>query len=168
MAEALSASGIPDPYKPYKDVHPLDVGTHLGSGIGGAVKMFKTVGRSSFISTIVTPKGDVKYSEVACEKLASLSICCGNDKRRHAHVVCVSIQWTVVIREITSQQSKESLQDAVVKLLRQPSEPPNPLIPERTRLSSKSLRPQITGVTPVNSCIKSGLAYTTAGKRHQL
>lgn len=43
-AEALIQSGITDPYELYKHVHPSDVGTSLGSGMGGAeslAKMFK-------------------------------------------------------------------------------------------------------------------------------
>lgn len=43
-AEALIQSGITDPYELYKHVHPSDVGTSLGSGMGGAAslaQMFK-------------------------------------------------------------------------------------------------------------------------------
>ncbi|KAF9532470.1 fatty acid synthase [Crepidotus variabilis] len=40
-AEALNASGITDPYELYKHMHPSDVGTSLGSGMGGTVSMAK-------------------------------------------------------------------------------------------------------------------------------
>lgn len=43
-AEALASSGITDPYELYKHMHPSDVGTSLGSGMGGVssmAKMFK-------------------------------------------------------------------------------------------------------------------------------
>jgi fatty acid synthase subunit beta len=44
VAEALNTSGITDPYELYKHMHPSDVGTAIGSGMGGMVslsKMFK-------------------------------------------------------------------------------------------------------------------------------
>jgi fatty acid synthase subunit beta len=34
-------SGITDPYELYKHVHPSEVGTSLGSGMGGTVSMAK-------------------------------------------------------------------------------------------------------------------------------
>lgn len=43
-AEALKQSGITDPYELYKHMHPSDIGTSLGSGMGGTeslAKMFK-------------------------------------------------------------------------------------------------------------------------------
>jgi fatty acid synthase subunit alpha len=43
-AEALNMSGITDPYELYKHMHPSEVGTALGSGMGGMSslqKMFK-------------------------------------------------------------------------------------------------------------------------------
>jgi fatty acid synthase subunit alpha len=43
-AEALNMSRITDPYKLYKYFHPSDVGTCVGSGMGGMeslAKMFK-------------------------------------------------------------------------------------------------------------------------------
>lgn len=40
-AEALNASGITDPYELYQHVHPSQVGTSLGSGMGGTVSMAK-------------------------------------------------------------------------------------------------------------------------------
>lgn len=40
-AEALNMSGITDPYELYKHVHPSEVGTSLGSGMGGVVSMQK-------------------------------------------------------------------------------------------------------------------------------
>ena len=39
--EALNASGITDPYELYKHVHPSEVGTALGSGMGGTISMGK-------------------------------------------------------------------------------------------------------------------------------
>jgi 3-oxoacyl-(acyl-carrier-protein) synthase len=44
IAEALNTSGITDPYELYKYFHPSDVGTCVGSGMGGTqslAKMFK-------------------------------------------------------------------------------------------------------------------------------
>ena len=38
-AEALNALGITDPYKLYKYMHPSDVGTCIGSGMGGVMSM---------------------------------------------------------------------------------------------------------------------------------
>ncbi|KAJ7762020.1 fatty acid synthase [Mycena maculata] len=40
-AEALNMSGITDPYELYKHVHPSEVGTSLGSGMGGTISMGK-------------------------------------------------------------------------------------------------------------------------------
>ena len=43
-ADALNQSGITDPYELYKHMHPSDIGTGLGSGMGGTeslAKMFK-------------------------------------------------------------------------------------------------------------------------------
>jgi len=40
-AEALNASGITDPYELYTYMHPSDVGTCLGSGMGGVTSMAK-------------------------------------------------------------------------------------------------------------------------------
>ncbi|KAF8969171.1 fatty acid synthase [Flammula alnicola] len=39
--EALNASGITDPYELYKHMHPSEVGTALGSGMGGTISMGK-------------------------------------------------------------------------------------------------------------------------------
>jgi len=33
--EALISSGVTDPYELYKHIHPSEVGTSLGSGMGG-------------------------------------------------------------------------------------------------------------------------------------
>ena len=38
-AEALNASGITDPYKLYEHMHPSDVETCIGSGMGGVTSM---------------------------------------------------------------------------------------------------------------------------------
>ncbi|KAF8159049.1 hypothetical protein K438DRAFT_1430908, partial [Mycena galopus ATCC 62051] len=40
-AEALNMSGITDPHELYKHVQPSEVGTSLGSGMGGTVSMTK-------------------------------------------------------------------------------------------------------------------------------
>jgi fatty acid synthase subunit alpha len=37
--EALIMSGVTDPYELYKYMHPSDVGTALGSGMGGVAAM---------------------------------------------------------------------------------------------------------------------------------
>jgi len=39
--EALNASGITDPYELYKHIHPSEVGTALGRGMGGTISMGK-------------------------------------------------------------------------------------------------------------------------------
>jgi 3-oxoacyl-(acyl-carrier-protein) synthase len=41
-AEALNASGITDPYELYKHMHPSEVGTCIGSGMGGVTSMAQT------------------------------------------------------------------------------------------------------------------------------
>lgn len=41
VAEALMASGITDPYELYKYVHPSQVGTSIGSGMGGMESLSK-------------------------------------------------------------------------------------------------------------------------------
>ena len=38
-AEALNASGITDPYELYQHMHPSEVGTCIGSGMGGVTSM---------------------------------------------------------------------------------------------------------------------------------
>ncbi|KAJ3517947.1 hypothetical protein NLJ89_g178 [Agrocybe chaxingu] len=40
-AEALNASGITDPYELYEHMHPSEVGTCIGSGMGGVTSMAK-------------------------------------------------------------------------------------------------------------------------------
>jgi fatty acid synthase subunit alpha len=40
-AEALNNAGITDPYELYKYMHPSEVGTSLGSGMGGTTSMAK-------------------------------------------------------------------------------------------------------------------------------
>jgi len=37
--EALNASGITDPYELYNHIHPSEVGTALGSGMGATISM---------------------------------------------------------------------------------------------------------------------------------
>ena len=39
--EAFNASGFTDPYELYKHMHPSEVGTALGSGMGGTISMGK-------------------------------------------------------------------------------------------------------------------------------
>jgi fatty acid synthase subunit alpha len=41
VAEGLMASGITDPYELYKYVHPSEVGTAIGSGMGGMESLSK-------------------------------------------------------------------------------------------------------------------------------
>ncbi len=44
MAEALNHAGITVPYELYQNIHPSEVGTSLGSGMGGMTnlaQMFK-------------------------------------------------------------------------------------------------------------------------------
>jgi 3-oxoacyl-(acyl-carrier-protein) synthase len=41
VAEALNMSGITDPYELYQHMHPSDVGTSLGSGMGGMESLQK-------------------------------------------------------------------------------------------------------------------------------
>ena len=44
VAEALNSSGITDPYELYQHMHPSEVGSSIGSGMGGVeslAKMFK-------------------------------------------------------------------------------------------------------------------------------
>ena len=39
MAEALNHAGITDPYELYQYIHPSEVGTSLGSGMGGMTSL---------------------------------------------------------------------------------------------------------------------------------
>lgn len=41
VSEALMMAGITDPYEMYKHVHPSEVGSSLGSGMGGMVSLSK-------------------------------------------------------------------------------------------------------------------------------
>ncbi|KAF8896473.1 fatty acid synthetase alpha subunit [Infundibulicybe gibba] len=97
-AEALNMSGITDPYELYKHVHPSDVGTSLGSGMGGVTsmaKMFKDrrderdvqndILQETFINTtagwinllLLSSSGPVKIPVGACATaLQSLEIAC--------------------------------------------------------------------------------------------
>ncbi|KAJ7745730.1 fatty acid synthase [Mycena metata] len=97
-AEALNMSGITDPYELYKHVHPSEVGTSLGSGMGGTVsmaKMFKDrrderevqndILQETFINTtagwvnllLMSSSGPVKIPVGACATaLQSLEIAC--------------------------------------------------------------------------------------------
>ncbi|PPQ94469.1 hypothetical protein CVT25_001102 [Psilocybe cyanescens] len=94
--EALNASGITDPYELYKHMHPSDIGTCIGSGMGGTVsmgKMFKDrrdekevqndILQETFINTtagwinllIMSSSGPVKIPVGACATaLQSLEI----------------------------------------------------------------------------------------------
>ncbi len=40
-ADALNNSGITDPYELYEHIHPSEIGTSLGSGMGGVTSMAK-------------------------------------------------------------------------------------------------------------------------------
>ncbi|KAG5638483.1 hypothetical protein H0H81_012415 [Sphagnurus paluster] len=97
-AEALNMSGITDPYELYKHIHPSDVGTSLGSGMGGVTsmaKMFKDrrderdvqndILQETFINTtagwinllLLSSSGPVKIPVGACATaLQSLEIAC--------------------------------------------------------------------------------------------
>ncbi|KAG6813968.1 hypothetical protein H0H92_005223, partial [Tricholoma furcatifolium] len=97
-AEALNMSGITDPYELYKHMHPSDVGTSLGSGMGGVTsmaKMFKDrrderdvqndILQETFINTtagwvnllLMSSSGPVKIPVGACATaLQSLEIAC--------------------------------------------------------------------------------------------
>ncbi|KAF8656258.1 hypothetical protein AX16_002694 [Volvariella volvacea WC 439] len=97
-AEALNASGITDPYELYEHIHPSDIGTSLGSGMGGVTsmaKMFKDrrdekevqndILQETFINTtagwinllLLSSSGPVKIPVGACATaLQSLEIAC--------------------------------------------------------------------------------------------
>ncbi|KAK7463431.1 fatty acid synthase alpha subunit Lsd1 [Stygiomarasmius scandens] len=97
-AEALNMSGITDPYELYKHMHPSQVGTAIGSGLGGMnsmSKMFKDRPREkdvqndilqeTFINTtagwinllLLSSSGPVKIPVGACATaLQSLEIAC--------------------------------------------------------------------------------------------
>ncbi|KAL0953237.1 hypothetical protein HGRIS_004490 [Hohenbuehelia grisea] len=97
-AEALNTSGITDPYELYKHMHPSEVGTCIGSGMGGTVsmaKMFKDrrderevqndILQETFINTtagwinllLMSSSGPVKIPVGACATaLQSLEIAC--------------------------------------------------------------------------------------------
>ncbi|TFK27788.1 fatty acid synthetase alpha subunit [Coprinopsis marcescibilis] len=97
-AEALNASGITDPYELYKHLHPSEVGTAIGSGMGGVTsmaKMFKDrrdekdvqndILQETFINTtagwinllLLSSSGPVKIPVGACATaLQSLEIAC--------------------------------------------------------------------------------------------
>ncbi|KAL4066936.1 hypothetical protein J3A83DRAFT_4165578 [Scleroderma citrinum] len=97
-AEALNLSGITDPYELYKYMHPSEVGTCVGSGMGGTeslAKMFKDrreekdvqndILQETFINTtagwinllLMSSSGPVKIPVGACATaLQSLEIAC--------------------------------------------------------------------------------------------
>ncbi|KAF8071859.1 fatty acid synthase [Lyophyllum atratum] len=97
-AEALNMSGITDPYELYKHMHPSEVGTSVGSGMGGVTsmaKMFKDrrderdvqndILQETFINTtagwinllLMSSSGPVKIPVGACATaLQSLEIAC--------------------------------------------------------------------------------------------
>ncbi|KAI6168120.1 hypothetical protein EDD17DRAFT_746406 [Pisolithus thermaeus] len=97
-AEALNMSGITDPYELYRHVHPSEVGTCVGSGMGGTeslAKMFKDrrdekevqndILQETFINTtagwinllLMSSSGPVKIPVGACATaLQSLEIAC--------------------------------------------------------------------------------------------
>jgi fatty acid synthase subunit alpha len=98
VAEALNLSGITDPYELYKHMHPSDVGTSLGSGMGGMSslqKMFNDrrdekavqndILQETFINTtagwvnllLLSSSGPVKIPVGACATaLQSIEIAC--------------------------------------------------------------------------------------------
>ncbi|KAJ3916064.1 fatty acid synthase [Lentinula edodes] len=97
-AEALNMSGITDPYELYQHVHPSEVGTSLGSGMGGQVSLAKMftdrrdekevqndILQETFINTtagwinllLLSSSGPVKIPVGACATaLQSLEIAC--------------------------------------------------------------------------------------------
>ncbi|KAF9490473.1 fatty acid synthetase alpha subunit [Pleurotus eryngii] len=97
-AEALNNSGVTDPYELYKYIHPSEVGTCIGSSMGGVVsmaKMFKDrrdekdvqndILQETFINTtagwinllLMSSSGPVKIPVGACATaLQSLEIAC--------------------------------------------------------------------------------------------
>ncbi|KAF8632253.1 hypothetical protein AX15_002000 [Amanita polypyramis BW_CC] len=97
-ADALNNSGITDPYELYEHVHPSEIGTSLGSGMGGVTsmaKMFKDrrderevqndILQETFINTaagwinllLLSSSGPVKIPVGACATaLQSLEIAC--------------------------------------------------------------------------------------------
>ncbi|KAF5337956.1 hypothetical protein D9757_014846 [Collybiopsis confluens] len=97
-AEALNMSGITDPYELYQHVHPSEVGTSLGSGMGGQAslqKMFtdrrdekevqNDILQETFINTtagwinllLLSSSGPVKIPVGACATaLQSIEIAC--------------------------------------------------------------------------------------------
>ncbi|KAI0046589.1 fatty acid synthase [Auriscalpium vulgare] len=107
VAEALNDAGITDPYELYEHMHPSDVGTSLGSGMGGMeslAKMFKDrrdekevqndILQETFINTtagwvnllLLSSSGPVKIPVGACAtalqslEIASDSILSGKAK----------------------------------------------------------------------------------------
>ncbi|GAA6028849.1 hypothetical protein JCM8097_007429 [Rhodosporidiobolus ruineniae] len=98
VAEALMMAGITDPYELYKYVHPSEVGSSLGSGMGGIVsisKMFrdrreekdvqKDILQETFINTVagwvnlllLSSSGPIKIPVGACATaLQSVEIAC--------------------------------------------------------------------------------------------
>ncbi|KAK4046934.1 fatty acid synthase alpha subunit Lsd1 [Microbotryomycetes sp. JL201] len=98
VSEALMMAGVTDPYEMYKYVHPSEVGTSLGSGMGGMVslsKMFrdrreekdvqKDILQETFINTVagwvnlllLSSAGPVKIPVGACATaLQSVEIAC--------------------------------------------------------------------------------------------
>ncbi|KAK2463415.1 hypothetical protein APHAL10511_004501 [Amanita phalloides] len=97
-ADALNNSGITDPYELYEHIHPSEVGTSIGSGMGGVTsmaKMFKDrrdekdvqndILQETFINTtagwinllLMSSSGPVKIPVGACATaLQSLEIAC--------------------------------------------------------------------------------------------
>ncbi|GAA5926751.1 trifunctional fatty acid synthase subunit FAS2 [Sporobolomyces koalae] len=98
VAEALMMAGVTDPYELYKYVHPSEVGSSLGSGMGGIVsisKMFrdrreekdvqKDILQETFINTVagwvnlllLSSSGPIKIPVGACATaLQSVEIAC--------------------------------------------------------------------------------------------
>ncbi|KAF8638240.1 hypothetical protein AX17_002262 [Amanita inopinata Kibby_2008] len=108
-ADALNNSGITDPYELYKHIHPSEVGTSIGSGMGGVTsmaKMFKDrrderevqndILQETFINTtagwinllLMSSSGPVKIPVGACATaLQSLEIACDTILSRKAKVM---------------------------------------------------------------------------------
>ncbi|EIN09976.1 fatty acid synthase [Punctularia strigosozonata HHB-11173 SS5] len=98
VAEALNMSGITDPYELYKHVHPSEVGSSIGSGMGGMESLSKMftdrreekevqndILQETFINTVagwvnlllLSSSGPIKIPVGACATaLQSLEIAC--------------------------------------------------------------------------------------------
>ncbi|KAI6024835.1 hypothetical protein BKA83DRAFT_685883 [Pisolithus microcarpus] len=127
-AEALNMSGITDPYELYNHMHPSEVGTCVGSGMGGTeslAKMFKDrrdekevqndILQETFINTtagwinllLMSSSGPVKIPVGACATaLQSLEIACDTILSNKAKVM-VAGGFDDISEEATSNAETE-------------------------------------------------------------